>query len=142
MSRALGLAAELADTDVTAVAVTPGWIRSEAMLEGYGVIEETWRDAVVATAGFAISESPTFVARGVAALAADTGRKRSAPTSRTPPGRPGLLGGELFHELVSDQRLPVRPAREECPVSDHRVRGTRRSTGSRSKGRWGSAWYQ
>ncbi|MDP8960437.1 MAG: SDR family oxidoreductase [Actinomycetota bacterium] len=72
----IGLTAELEDTAVTALAVTPGWIRSEAMLEHFNVTEETWRDALVETPAFAISESPTFVARGVAALAGDTDASR------------------------------------------------------------------
>lgn len=96
----MGLAAELADTDATAVAITPGWIRSEAMLEGFGVTEETWRDAVRTTPGFAISESPTFVARGVAALAADTGRRRFAGQVLTSYG----LGVEYGHTDVDGSR--------------------------------------
>ena len=64
-----GLAAELENLPVTAVGVTPGWLRSEKMLENYGVTEATWRDACVTRPGFAISESPVYVARGVAALA-------------------------------------------------------------------------
>jgi len=55
----------------TAVAVTPGWLRSEAMLDEYGVTEATWRDATGREPHFCISESPTFVARAVTALAAD-----------------------------------------------------------------------
>jgi NAD(P)-dependent dehydrogenase (short-subunit alcohol dehydrogenase family) len=66
-----GLSAELADLPVTAVGVTPGWLRSERMLENFGVTESNWRDAVEQRPGFAISESPTYVARGVAALAGD-----------------------------------------------------------------------
>lgn len=66
-----GLTAELADHPVTAVGVTPGWLRSEQMLEGFGVAEANWRDAVRDEPGFGISESPVYVARGVAALAAD-----------------------------------------------------------------------
>jgi NAD(P)-dependent dehydrogenase (short-subunit alcohol dehydrogenase family) len=55
-----------------AVALTPGWLRSEMMLEAYGVTEETWRDATRGSPHFAaISESPRFVGRAVAALAAD-----------------------------------------------------------------------
>jgi NAD(P)-dependent dehydrogenase (short-subunit alcohol dehydrogenase family) len=71
-----GLTAELRDHPVTAVGVTPGWLRSEKMLENFGVTEATWRDACVKTPGFAISESPSYVARGVAALAqaGDAGR--------------------------------------------------------------------
>ncbi len=71
-----GLSAELEDHPVTAVGVTPGWLRSEKMLENFGVTEENWLDACVKTPGFGISESPAYVARGVAALtlAADAGR--------------------------------------------------------------------
>ena len=65
------LATELADHPVTALGVTPGWLRSERMLDNFGVTEATWRDACREVPGFAISESPTYVARGVAALAAD-----------------------------------------------------------------------
>lgn len=74
----LGLTAELAGHPVTAVGVTPGWLRSEQMLEGFGVTEATWRDACAAQPGFAISESPAYVARGVAALAADADAGRYA----------------------------------------------------------------
>ena len=63
---------ELAPHDCTAVALTPGWMRSEMMLEAYGVTEDTWRDATRGNPHFvAISESPRFVGRAVAALAAD-----------------------------------------------------------------------
>ncbi len=56
----------------TAVALTPGWLRSEMMLEHFGVTEENWRDADAADGHFAaISESPRFVGRAVAALAMD-----------------------------------------------------------------------
>jgi len=55
----------------TAVALTPGWLRSEMMLEAFTVTEETWRDALVAQPHFAISETPRYVGRAVAALAAD-----------------------------------------------------------------------
>src|SRR5436305_2881631 len=65
----IGLSAELEDLPVTAVGVTPGWLRSERMLENFGVSEENWRDACIERPGFGISESPTYVARGVAALA-------------------------------------------------------------------------
>ena len=64
-----GLTAELENQPVTAVGVTPGWLRSEKMLENFGVTEANWRDAVEKRPGFGISESPTYVARGVAALA-------------------------------------------------------------------------
>ncbi|MGY1634488.1 SDR family oxidoreductase [Geodermatophilus sp. SYSU D01186] len=60
----------------TAVALTPGWLRSEAMLELFGVAEANWRDATATVPHFCISESPTFVGRAVAALAADPDRPR------------------------------------------------------------------
>jgi len=74
----MGVSVELADSDTTCVAVTPGWIRSEAMLDIFQVTEQNWRDALVDEPGFAISESPIFVARGIAALAADHDRQRYA----------------------------------------------------------------
>ncbi|MGX9294653.1 SDR family oxidoreductase [Tsukamurella paurometabola] len=74
---------ELAGHGATAVAVTPGWLRSEMMLDAYGVTEDDWRAALTARAGrptappgFAYSESPRFVGRGIAALAADPRRDR------------------------------------------------------------------
>jgi NAD(P)-dependent dehydrogenase (short-subunit alcohol dehydrogenase family) len=63
-----GLAVELENEPVAVVGVTPGWLRSERMLENFGVSEANWRDACRDRPGFAISESPTYVARGVAAL--------------------------------------------------------------------------
>jgi NAD(P)-dependent dehydrogenase (short-subunit alcohol dehydrogenase family) len=68
---AFALAHELEQYDGTAVALTPGWLRSEAMLEAFGVTEDNWRDATARVPHFAISESPAFVGRAVAALAAD-----------------------------------------------------------------------
>jgi len=65
------LAHELAPHGATAVSLTPGWLRSEMMLEAYGVTESTWRDATKISPHFAISESPGFVGRAVAALARD-----------------------------------------------------------------------
>jgi len=75
-----GLSAELGDLPVTAVGVTPGWLRSENMLENFGVTEDTWRDACVKTPGFGISESPGYVGRGVAALAQAADASRWAGT--------------------------------------------------------------
>jgi hypothetical protein len=65
---------------VTAVGVTPGWLRSEKMLENFGVTEANWRDACRERPGFGISESPTYVARGVAALARAADAERWAGT--------------------------------------------------------------
>jgi NAD(P)-dependent dehydrogenase (short-subunit alcohol dehydrogenase family) len=77
---------ELAPFGATAVAITPGWLRSEIMLDNYGVSEERWRDALdtrraerglpVAPAAFARSESPRYVGRAVVGLALDPDRQR------------------------------------------------------------------
>jgi NAD(P)-dependent dehydrogenase (short-subunit alcohol dehydrogenase family) len=75
-----GLTAELEDTPVTAVGVTPGWLRSEKMLENFGVNEANWHDALKDRPGFGISESPTYVARGIAALAGAADPARWAGT--------------------------------------------------------------
>ena len=68
---AFSLAHELRPHGGTAVSLTPGWLRSEAMLDAYGVTEETWREATKRSPHFAISETPAFVGRAVAALAQD-----------------------------------------------------------------------
>ncbi|WP_151482154.1 SDR family oxidoreductase [Streptomyces albicerus] len=70
MARDLG--EELKEYGCTAVCLTPGWLRSEAMLDtAFHVTEENWRDACAQAPHFAISESPTYVARALVALAAD-----------------------------------------------------------------------
>ncbi|HEX6119352.1 MAG TPA: SDR family oxidoreductase [Dongiaceae bacterium] len=68
---AFALAHELKPHGATAVSLTPGWLRSEAMLDAYRVSESNWRDATRIQPHFAISESPAFVGRAVAALAQD-----------------------------------------------------------------------
>jgi NAD(P)-dependent dehydrogenase (short-subunit alcohol dehydrogenase family) len=68
---AYAMAWDLARTKVTALAVSPGFLRSEAMLDNFGVTEANWRDAIAKNAPFAESETPLFVGRAVAALAAD-----------------------------------------------------------------------
>jgi NAD(P)-dependent dehydrogenase (short-subunit alcohol dehydrogenase family) len=64
-------AQELAEHGCAAVALTPGWMRSEQMLEHHSVSESNWRDAIERSPHFCISESPRYVGRAVAALAAD-----------------------------------------------------------------------
>ncbi|MEV5884608.1 SDR family oxidoreductase [Streptomyces sp. NPDC052020] len=73
---AFALGHELAPRGATAVALTPGWLRSEIMLDVYGVREDNWRDALDRVPHFAISETPRFVGRAVTALAADPGVAR------------------------------------------------------------------
>jgi NAD(P)-dependent dehydrogenase (short-subunit alcohol dehydrogenase family) len=68
---AFALSQELEGRGVTALAVTPGFLRSEWMLDHFGVTEANWRDAAVKVKEFIASETPLFVGRGVAALAAD-----------------------------------------------------------------------
>lgn len=73
-----GLTAELEDESCTAVGITPGWIRSEAMLDNFGVTESSWRDATAERPRFCISETPTYVARGIAELAGDPDKMKYA----------------------------------------------------------------
>ncbi|MFJ6835913.1 SDR family oxidoreductase [Streptomyces sp. NPDC091209] len=73
---AFALGHELGPRGATAVALTPGWLRSEMMLETFGVTEENWRDAEERVPHFGISETPFYVGRAVAALAADPERAR------------------------------------------------------------------
>jgi NAD(P)-dependent dehydrogenase (short-subunit alcohol dehydrogenase family) len=73
---ALAQSHELAPHGCVALAVTPGWLRSEMMLDAYGVTEAGWREATAKSPHFCISESPAYVARGVAALAADPEARR------------------------------------------------------------------
>jgi NAD(P)-dependent dehydrogenase (short-subunit alcohol dehydrogenase family) len=80
---------ELKAVGGTAVAITPGWLRSEMMLEGFGTTEADWRDAATPP-GFAVSESPRYVGRAVAALAIDPHRGRWNQQSVT--------SGQLAHE--------------------------------------------
>ena len=68
---AFALGHELQPHGATAVALTPGWLRSEVMLDAYKVTEANWRDATAISPHFAISESPAYVGRAVAALAGD-----------------------------------------------------------------------
>jgi NAD(P)-dependent dehydrogenase (short-subunit alcohol dehydrogenase family) len=77
---------ELAGVGGTAVALTPGWLRSELMLETFRTTEADWRSSVssgTAPPDFALSESPRFVGRAVAALAADPSRARWNQASLT-----------------------------------------------------------
>jgi NAD(P)-dependent dehydrogenase (short-subunit alcohol dehydrogenase family) len=69
-------AKDLAPHGATSVCLTPGWLRSEMMLEAFGVTEENWRDATARIPHFVISETPRFVGRAVVALAADPDRSR------------------------------------------------------------------
>jgi NAD(P)-dependent dehydrogenase (short-subunit alcohol dehydrogenase family) len=86
-------AAELAPHGIATMAVTPGFLRSESMLQHFGVTEDNWRDAGKKDSNFLVSESPLFVGRAIAALAADP--KVQART--------GMLYGSW--ELGRDYRL-------------------------------------
>ncbi|WP_438444574.1 SDR family oxidoreductase [Gorillibacterium sp. sgz5001074] len=65
------LAAELGPHGITALSITPGFLRSEAMLEHFGVTEENWRDATEKEPHFIASETPVYIGRAVVALATD-----------------------------------------------------------------------
>jgi NAD(P)-dependent dehydrogenase (short-subunit alcohol dehydrogenase family) len=67
---------ELERFGATAVAITPGWLRSEMMLDNFGVSEANWRESDSAPPDFGLSESPRYVGRAVVALASDPNRAR------------------------------------------------------------------
>src|SRR5918997_2404516 len=91
-------AKELAPCGCAAVALTPGWMRSEIMLDAFGVGESNWREALAAQPHFAISETPRYVGRAVAHLASDpevarfNGRSLSSGGVAKEYGFPGLAG--------------------------------------------------
>lgn len=107
---------ELRPHGVTALAVTPGFLRSEAMLDHFGVTEASWRDAVAKDPHFAESETPLFVGRCVAALAADP-----AIASRTGRSLASGLLAEEYGIVDADGRKPSWPAYFEKTFPD-RVR--------------------
>lgn len=65
------LSEELREHNIAAVSLTPGWLRGEKMLDGFGVTEENWQDALTDMPDFIDSESPAYIGRAVVALAAD-----------------------------------------------------------------------
>lgn len=117
---AFALAHELGPHGATAVALTPGWLRSEAMLDAYGVTEENWRDATKVQPHFGIAESPAYVGRAVAALAADpevarwNGRSLSSGQLAREYGFTDLDGSRpdawAYLVEVQDPGLPADPA--------------------------------
>lgn len=73
---ALAYAEELKNTGITSIALTPGFLRSEEMLDNFGVKEENWRDAIKSHPHFAGSETPYYIGRCVVSLATDPQVKR------------------------------------------------------------------
>ena len=71
MRMALTMAKELQPHNVAAVAVTPGFLRSEAILDHFGVTEKTWRNGIKKNKHFAFSETPHYIGRAIVALASD-----------------------------------------------------------------------
>jgi NAD(P)-dependent dehydrogenase (short-subunit alcohol dehydrogenase family) len=106
---------ELAAHGGTAVALTPGWLRSEMMLEHFGVSESNWREAVeprrAAPADFLLSESPRYVGRAVAALAADPDRARFNQQSLNS----GQLAREYGFTDLDGTRPDIWPVLSEPP---------------------------
>ena len=103
---------ELEAYGAAAVAITPGWLRSEMMLENFGVSEESWRNAIdAARAGrgpsappdFALSESPRYVGRAVVALASDLDRARWNKTSVSS----GQLATEYGFKDIDDSQPDI-----------------------------------
>ena len=98
---AFALSQEVKERDITALAVTPGFLRSEWMLDHFGVTEANWREAAQKFPSFAASETPLFVGRCVAALAAD-------PAVRSKSGRV-FASWDLAHEYGVTDADGTRP---------------------------------
>ncbi len=118
---AFGQAKELAPHGATAVALTPGWLRSEMMLDAFGVTEENWRDALAHQPHFGISETPRFVGRAVAALAADPDLARHNGASLSSGGlaREGAIGDRergwrCAHAPVRHRKRCLLPYGDGC----------------------------
>lgn len=117
---AVAQAAELRPHGIAAVAVTPGFLRSEAMLEHFGVTEQNWRDAAQQEPHFIASETPFFVGRAVAALAADphvfnkTGKALSSWGLSDEYGFTDIDGARphwgRYYATVSAQDKPLTPS--------------------------------
>jgi NAD(P)-dependent dehydrogenase (short-subunit alcohol dehydrogenase family) len=105
---------ELKPHQATAVAVTPGWLRSEMMLDAYKVTEDNWRSAV-APPGFAVSESPRYVGRAVVALATDPRRERWNQRSVTS----AQLAAEYGFTDIDGSRPDVWRYNEAIESGDH-----------------------
>jgi NAD(P)-dependent dehydrogenase (short-subunit alcohol dehydrogenase family) len=110
---------ELRPAEATALAVTPGWLRSEMMLDNFGVSEANWRDALnparahsgqpVAPADFGLSESPRYVGRAIVAVASDPGRIRWTQRSVSS----GQLAAEYGFTDIDGSQPDIWPSIED-----------------------------
>jgi len=116
---AYGMAMELTRTGVTALALSPGFLRSEAVLEHFGVSEATWRDAIAKDPYFAESETPHLVGRAAVALAADPDVKRKAGHIHF---AADLARDYGFTDV--DGRVPDFPGMFDAQVKDMAAAGT------------------
>lgn len=110
---AYGMAMELTRTPVTALALSPGFLRSEAVLEHFGVREENWREAIPKDEFFAESETPMLVGRAVVALATDANVRRRAGQV--------LFASDLAREYSFtdiDGRVPDFPSMFDAKVAE------------------------
>lgn len=120
---AFGLQHELKDHGGTAVCISPGFLRSEMMLETFGVTEENWLDGTKVDPNWAIAESPAYVGRAIAAIAADSERARWG-------GRSTSSGEVAIHYGVRDVDgsqpdgwryfIEVVDGGKDAPVADYR----------------------
>jgi NAD(P)-dependent dehydrogenase (short-subunit alcohol dehydrogenase family) len=141
---AWSLAHELGPRGATAAALTPGWLRSEMMLAAFGVTEASWRDATAHQPHFVISETPRYVGRAVAALAAPSvtkvklvGPLTSVERARVVSPKHGRSNAPSSPHGPSP-RSKVRRPRTKAPVSAKNSSTTRRSGPSASRASWNS----
>ncbi len=115
---AWGLSKELEPHGCTAVSLTPGWMRSEIMLDHFGVTEQTWREACQQEPHFVISETPRFVGRAVSALAADPEVHRWQGQSLSSSGLAGVYGFDDIDGSRPDCWRYIREVQEAGKPAD------------------------
>ncbi len=112
--------AELAPHGITVMAVTPGFLRSESMLDHFGVTEENWREAGKKDSNFLQSESPLFVGRVIAALAADHGHRTAADLANAPQATRARHLGQCRLARVRQRAVLSRRAQQPPCCRDRR----------------------
>ena len=117
---AYGMAADLHAHRVTALAITPGFLRSEAVLDTCAVTEANWRDAIEKDPYFAESETPCFVGRAVAALAADSNvSKKNVPPLQSRRMSALSLGAIFRSTAIEAYRDTSRPPQRLKSMPNH-----------------------
>ncbi len=118
------MAWDLRDTGVTALSLTPGFLRSEAVLDHFGVTESNWREGATKDPLFEESETPAFLGRCIAALAADPDHARFNGAEMSSEDLADIYrvddaDGRRPHVYRHFEEIAWRIARSEGPLGDY-----------------------